>query len=160
MAALKYCVECGRVYVPTSNRQKFCPRCRFKAAPRPGTTYGTRMCVVCGGTFEARAHNQRFCGKRCAGLASRPKRRAKYEHPAHRARRRMLEPVVAMGMTRCARGAACKFAEFVDGFRVGGYIVAGAAWDLGHPDGESAGGPEHSICNRGAPSRHRKRRTL
>ena len=51
-------------------------------------------------------------------------------------------------MVRCARGAACKFAE--DG--AGGLIRPGQLWDLGHADGESVGGPEHRECNRGAPS--------
>ncbi len=44
---------------------------------------------------------------------------------------------------RCARGAACKRAEFVDGELVGGFIGPGERWHLGHPDGESVGGPEH-----------------
>lgn len=83
-----------------------------------------------------------------------------YEHPGHRRQRKTLEPVVRMGLTRCARGAACRFAELVDGMRVGGFIKPEDAWDLGHPDGESAGGPEHAVCNRGAPSRRRRERRL
>lgn len=60
-----------------------------------------------------------------------------------------MVPVVASGTVRCARGAACRFAEFVDGRLVGGFIEAGSDWDLGHPDGVSVGGPEHAVCNRG-----------
>jgi hypothetical protein len=61
---------------------------------------------------------------------------------------------VVTGEVRCARGAACRFAE--DG--VGGLIAPDAAWDLGHPDAESIGGPEHRECNRGAPQRLKGRR--
>jgi hypothetical protein len=52
-------------------------------------------------------------------------------------------------VVRCARGAACRFAEG----GLGGLIRPGQAWDLGHADGESVGGPEHRECNRGAPQR-------
>ena len=83
---------------------------------------------------------------------------AKYARPEHRGTRRMLAPVVASGSIRCARGAACRRREEVDGEFVGGLIRAGERWDLGHPDGESPGGPEHASCNRGAPSRLRAKR--
>ena len=52
---------------------------------------------------------------------------------------------------RSARGAACKFAEG----DLGGFIEPHTPWDLGHPDGESSGGPEHSGCTRSAPARLR-----
>ena len=42
---------------------------------------------------------------------------------------------VVLGSVRCARGAACRFAE--DG--VGGLIGPGQLWDLGHADGELVG---------------------
>jgi hypothetical protein len=71
----------------------------------------------------------------------------------HRAMRKRWAWLVASGGVRCARGAACRFA--VNG--LGGFIQPGQRWDLGHPDGESAGGPEHAVCNRGAPSRSRKK---
>ena len=64
-------------------------------------------------------------------------------------------PAVASGMVRCARGAACRRAELVDGVLVGGFIEPGERWHLGHPDGESVGGPEHVRCNTGAPQRLR-----
>ena len=48
---------------------------------------------------------------------------------------------------RCARGAACQYAEDVEGVRVGGLIHPGEAWDLGHADGESVGGVQPS-CRR------------
>lgn len=66
-----------------------------------------------------------------------------------------MAPLVASGLVRCARGAACRRREFVDGELVGGLILAGEQWHLGHPDGESVGGPEHVACNTGAPSRLR-----
>jgi hypothetical protein len=64
---------------------------------------------------------------------------------------------VASGLVRCARGSACRRAEVVDGELVGGLIKSWESWDMGHPDTESACGPEHSACNRGAPSLLRAR---
>ena len=83
---------------------------------------------------------------------------AKYARPEHRGTRRRLAPVVASGLVRCARGAACRRRELVDGELVGGLIRAGERWHLGHADGESVGGPEHVACNTGAPSRLRAKR--
>jgi hypothetical protein len=73
-----------------------------------------------------------------------------YASPQHRGRPRALEPVVATRTVRCARGTACLRAELVDGVPVGGLILPGEPWQLGHPDGESVGGPEHRRCNVGA----------
>jgi hypothetical protein len=39
-----------------------------------------------------------------------------------------------------------------------GSSCRGEKWHLGHPDGESVGGPEHVACNTGAPSRLRAKR--
>ena len=61
---------------------------------------------------------------------------------------------MASGGVRCARGRACKDAHGA----LGGLIKPGEPWHLGHPDGESVGGPEHVACNTGAPSRLRARR--
>lgn len=55
-----------------------------------------------------------------------------YEHQQQRA---ALAPHVATGTTPCAR---CHQT-----------IGADEPWDLGHPDGQSPGGPEHADCNRG-----------
>jgi hypothetical protein len=52
----------------------------------------------------------------------------------------------------------CRFAEMVDGVLIGGFIRPGEEWHMGHPDGESVGGPEHVKCNTGAPSRLAARR--
>ena len=59
------------------------------------------------------------------------------------------------GSSAARRGAACKWAEWVDGELVGGLIEPGTPWHLGHPDGEGApvASPEHRICNVAAPSR-------
>ena len=60
----------------------------------------------------------------------------------HRQTRQMLAPFVASGSARCVR---CQ-----------GVIEPGQAWDLGHDDRHSwaHSGPEHAVCNRGAPNRN------
>jgi hypothetical protein len=59
----------------------------------------------------------------------------------------MLAPFVAAGLATCAR--------------CGEPIEAGAPWDLGHDDYDRSrySGPEHAVCNRGAPNRLRTSRT-
>lgn len=76
----------------------------------------------------------------------------------HRSRRSRWSPLVAGGTVRCARGEFCKHAELVDGVWLGGLIAPNEKWDLGHPDAQSSGGPEHSRCNRGAPHTREARR--
>jgi hypothetical protein len=68
----------------------------------------------------------------------------------HRSDRSRLVPVVSGGFVRCVRGLYCKYAEEVEGVLVGGLIHPGEAWDLGHADVESPGGPEHAVYNRSA----------
>jgi hypothetical protein len=72
--------------------------------------------------------------------------------------RKQLEPLVATGQVRCARGAQCRFA---DG-ELGGFIARGEKWDLGHKDGGGPGeyaGPEHVLCNRSTGGARRSRST-
>jgi len=95
-----------------------------------------------------------FCSPRCSRVARAVAGR-KYAVAEHRVGRAAWAPRVATGTVRCARGSACRRAELVDGELVGGLIRAGEGWHLGHPDGESAGGPEHIACNTGAPMRLR-----
>ena len=154
---MKICPECGATFPPTSNRQIRCKRCRFRAAPRPGATFGRRSCALCGVMFEATSPTQRFCGRACAARAARPVRKAKYENTGYRQLRRILEPIVEAGLVRCARGAACSYRERVNGVLVGGFIRPGEPWHLGHPDGESVGGAEHVRCNVSAPARLRSK---
>lgn len=77
----------------------------------------------------------------------------------HQAIRAQFSPAVAMGRTRCARGAFCFEAEEVDGVMVGGLIRPGEPWDLGHVDGDRSrySGPEHARCNRATASRRRRK---
>ena len=69
----------------------------------------------------------------------------------HKKLRAALVPLVQTGTVRCARGAECRYA---DGDQ-GGFIHPGEAWDLGHDDlyPHLHSGPEHVVCNRGAPNR-------
>lgn len=81
---------------------------------------------------------------------------------AHQRQRKALEPGVATGLVRCARGKSCKRAELIDGRWVGGLILPDEPWDLGHVDGSGKrlySGPEHRGCNR-ATATHRRRRQM
>lgn len=70
------CVECGVTYVPSSNRQLRCNRCRFGLVPAARRGRRMRACLVCGGSFFALNLNHKFCGARCASIAAKPVRRA------------------------------------------------------------------------------------
>ena len=64
----------------------------------------------------------------------------------HVALRRRWAPRVERGGVCCAR---CGYP-----------IMPGSEWDLGHDDVDRSRwtGPEHAVCNRGAPSRRRGKR--
>lgn len=119
----------------------------------PRFTPELRACERCGRSYVARAEHARYCSSRCRYLARYRDEKRLYANPVHRAGRRAWATAVASGRVRCARGAACSRAEFVDGRLVGGFIRPGERWHLGHEDGESVGGPEHVRCNVSAPMR-------
>jgi hypothetical protein len=148
------------MFSASHGNRKICAGCRAASAWRAasGVTYGERWCDLCGSRFVAAAHNARYCCKRCQLAARKPRDLVLYHNPRHRGARRRWEPIVLTGTVRCARGAACKHAETVDGRLVGGLIRPGERWHLGHADEESVGGPEHVKCNTGAPSRLEARR--
>jgi len=157
------CSRCGLGFYPSHGNQTVCGACR---ARRRGSGHvfgrvscGVRRCDFCSREFEAFASHARFCSRRCADRARAPIDR-KYARPEHRGGRKRWAPLVAGGGVRCARGAACRRAEYVDGELVGGLILPEEPWHLGHPDEESVGGPEHRACNTGAPSRLRATRRL
>ena len=137
----KTCKRCSLGFYASHGNQKLCATCRMgrPASLRRGVTrtFGERRCARCWREFVAVAENQRFCSPRCRWLA-RQRDEAKYASPAHRGTRKRLAPIVAQGWVRCARGAACKRAELVDGEFVGGFIEPGERWHLGHPDGEAS----------------------
>ena len=147
-------------FVGRSNRQLRCNRCRVapsKAASASGCC--RRGCV----SGAARVYQPRWprisvgasrrAGTR-AGAASRPSCTG----------RSIADAVVgrvrgAAGGVRCARGAACKWAE--NG--LGGFILPGQSWDLDHADAALPGlyiGASHSSCNRAAPSLRRRSRQV
>ena len=77
-------------------------------------------------------------------MASRPRAvrdRATRYGPEYRKVRAQWAPMVAQGQVTC--------------WRCGEFIPVGAAWDLGHDDGNAGviRGPEHARCNRGAAAR-------
>jgi hypothetical protein len=113
---------------------------------------GSRFCELCGVEYIPAVWHQRFCGPVCGERVRDAVGRLKYREQARA--RAAWRGRVASGSVRCARGAACRFAE--NG--VGGLIRRGQLWDLGHADGESTGRPEHRECNRGAPQRLKGRR--
>ena len=160
LTGIKSCSRCSLGFYPYHGNQTLCGSCRAgrRAAGRSWQkkSFGLRHCDRCWREYEAIAENQRYCSW-CRRLA-RQHSDAKYARPEHRGLRRRLSPVVSSGLVRCARGAACKRREMVDGQFVGGFIRPGERWHLGHADGESVGGPEHVACNTGAPSRLRARR--
>jgi hypothetical protein len=159
---MKPCKRCGLLFRSTHGNQSLCGQCRVgrPAGLRRGVRrlFGVRRCDRCWAEFVATAEHQRYCSPRCRWLARRRVDRELYANPVHRGSRARLLPVVASGRVRCARGAACRRAELVDGVLVGGLIWPDEPWHLGHPDGESTGGPEHVSCNTGAPQRLRARR--
>ena len=77
----------------------------------------------------------------------------------HQQLRRVVAVAVSAGGVRCARGAGCVRAEFVDGRMVGGLIDPGEPWDLGHVDHDRSryAGAEHRTCNRRTATRVRRR---
>jgi hypothetical protein len=157
---MKPCSRCSRGFFATHGNQNLCGTCKTarKSPQWWQATYRTRECARCRREFEALSANQKFCSRRCKELARPRHEIAKYARPEHRGTRKRLAPLAGVGLFRCARGPACKHAEFVDGELVGGLIRPGQLWDLGHADGESVGGVEHRECNRAAPSRLRAQR--
>ena len=151
---------CGAAFYARSGKQKFCSLgCPARRGSRPSKFAALdvpeRWCERCGRPFVPRALNQRFCSKGCRYAARRyPSQR--YDG-LHKRRRAIAAELVAEGDVRCARGAGCRFAELVDGVLVGGLILPWQRWDLGHPDGQSVGGPEHRECNRATAGRRRGR---
>ena len=148
------------MFYASHGNQRICGTCRTRrstSVPFGLTrTYGERYCDRCSREFLAVSDNQRFCSAQCRRLGRR-REEAKYATTTHRGTRKRWVPAVASGLVRCARGPACRRAEFVDGELLGGFIEPGEPWHLGHPDGESIGGPEHRSCNTAAPSRLRAR---
>jgi hypothetical protein len=159
MDGYRPCKRCGQLFRAMHGNRRLCGKCRNGSTRLTygRQSFGVRSCHACGQQFVAHAAHQRFCSGGCERVGNAAKARVLYASPQHRGRRRSLEPVVATGTVRCARGAACLRADLVDGELVGGFIRPGEPWHLGHPDGESVGGPEHRRCNVGAPQRRRGR---
>lgn len=148
------CPRCGRSFRRLHGNRRYCSKgCRRPRPPRQRYVASEpRFCDLCGGEYLPSTWHQRFCSALCGERARDAVDRVKYGQQQRRREAWRLR--VASGLVRCARGAACRFAEG----GVAGLIRPGQLWDLGHPDGESVGGPEHRACNRGAPQRLKARR--
>jgi hypothetical protein len=155
LEGLRPCKRCSGLFRPFHGNQALCGGCRHAPVPwrRGEVSLGPRVCALCGAEFEARRWLHKFCSPRCRYAARRVVKRQLYDNPEHRGARLRWKPVVANGLVRCARGAACRHSELVGESEVGGLIHPGEPWHLGHPDGESIGGPEHRDCNSSAPVR-------
>ena len=155
---LKPCKRCSRSFYASHGNQTLCATCKAGRSTRflRGMTYGVRYCDRCGTAYTAVSENQRYCGRRCKSLV-RVAHDNRGCNPHHRGARARWLPLVVSGVVRCARGAACRRSELVAEELLGGFILPGERWHLGHADGESVGGPEHVACNTGAPSRLRAR---
>ena len=88
---------------------------------------------IAGGPMRREPRISDFAAQRCKDRAKPAAVKAKYARPSHRLGRREWAHAVASGLVRCARGEACKWAEWVDGELVGGFIQPGTAWDIGTP---------------------------
>lgn len=158
------CERCGKSFFAAHGNQALCGGCKsgrtmgFRQGLQP--TFGARQCVRCWREYTAVTPNQRYCSRRCKQAVRVHQDDLKYRNSLHRGRRARWVPLVASGLVRCARGAACRRSELVDGELLGGFIEPTERSHLGHPDGESVGGPEHVVCNTGAPSRLRARAKL
>lgn len=99
-----------------------------------------RECLDCRRLIEAPASRCQTC------QAARPTTTQRGYDAQHQAEREAWKPYVEEGLIDCRR--------------CGKRIAPTARWDLGHPDADSTAprAPEHARCNRGAPSRRRKRR--
>ena len=143
------CKRCGRLF-----RAIYCsPWCRRPRPPaRRLVASEPRWCELCSREYMPTVWHQRFCSAACGVRVRDAVDRVRYRDQQRQ--RAVWRARVATGEVRCARGAACRFAEG----ELGGLIRPGQPWDLGHPDGESTGGAEHRFCNRSAPQRLKARR--
>ena len=76
----KHCSECGKVFSPTSNVQKRCPKCQEKAVK---TQKATKPCKVCGTLFYAKKNHGRIgvvCSTICRNSLNGRKKRT-YTYP-------------------------------------------------------------------------------
>ena len=80
---------------------------------------GSRFCELCGREFLPRVWHQRFCSAVCGERVRDAVGRVKYRDQ----RRAVWRAQVATGKVRCARGAACRFAEG----ELGGFIQGRAS---------------------------------
>jgi hypothetical protein len=154
LGGYRACKRCGRVFRVLHGNQVYCGLgCRrpWPARAAKWVASAPRFCELCGVEYVPTVWHQKFCSPLCGERVRDAVGRVKYRDQTRR--RAVWRARVASGTVRCARGGACRFAE--DG--VGGLIRPCQLWDLGHADGESAGGPEHRSCNRSAPQRLRAR---
>ena len=149
---LKSCKRCGANFRAYHGNQSLCASCKSARLPtmRRGVTptYGIRRCDRCWREYLALADNQRYCSSRCKSLMRVGAERRKYATPSHRIGRARWAPAVASGEVRCARGAACKRRELVDGVLVGGSSSPGSSGTSATRTASRSAGPSTSAAIR------------
>jgi len=64
---MKKCIMCGEYYIPNSNFQKRCDKCK------------TFICRYCGKKFKSRAVKRKFCSQSCVAKSRKGKKGAHWE---------------------------------------------------------------------------------
>ena len=69
----KYCLRCGKEYLPHNNNQRYCSYlCRVKKQnEKQAAKRYTLRCAACGGEFIASCKEAKYCSAKCRSHAAR-----------------------------------------------------------------------------------------
>ena len=150
------CVECGQEIALSNPKMRVPERCdECKNKPTPPKVYKTpmksRLCAKCGRPTPSGRY--RLCDSCRAVPRRKPNPTGQRGNTTergygaeHQKLRQQWAALIRQGGISCSR--------------CGRPIWPGTAWDLGHDDQDRRyyAGPEHAKCNRGAPSKRRRKR--